>query len=187
MLYIMRHGQTDANLGGKIQGQNDIPLNDTGRTQVNMAVEKIIPLGIKRIVSSDLSRAAETAGIVAGQLNINVEYDPRLREYNFGFLSKMQPGQIDLDTIMVLLSTPQKINAEPIPDMFARVSGFLNGIDKNQNTLIVSHGGTMRVMMYYLQSGKNINPFEFVKFARVQNVDNAQIFAFRNKKFELVR
>ncbi len=187
MLYIMRHGQTDANLGGQIQGQNDVPLNDTGRTQATMAVEKIVPLGIKRIVSSDLSRAAETAGIIASQLNITVEYDPRLREYNFGDLGKMQPGQIDLDIIGVLLSTPQKINAEPIPDMFARVAGFLNEIDKNQNTLVVSHGGTMRVMMYYFQFGKNINPFEFVKFARGQHIGNAQIFAFQNKKFELVR
>ena len=187
MLYIMRHGQTDANLGGQIQGRRDIPLNDTGRTQATAAVEKIVPLGIKRIVSSDLSRAAETAGIIASQLNITVEYDPRLREYNFGDLGKMQPGQIGLDIIGVLLSTPQKINAEPIPDMFARVAGFLNEIDKNQNTLVVSHGGTMRVMMYYFQFGKNINPFEFVKFARGQHIGNAQIFAFQNKKFELVR
>ena len=51
MLYIMRHGQTDANLGGQIQGQNDVPLNDTGRTQATMALGKIVPLGIKRIVS----------------------------------------------------------------------------------------------------------------------------------------
>jgi broad specificity phosphatase PhoE len=183
----MRHGQTDANLGGQIQGQNDVPLNDTGRAQATMALGKIVPLGIKRIVSSDLSRAAETAGIIASQLNITVEYDPRLREYNFGDLGKMQPGQIGLDIIGVLLSTPQKINAEPIPDMFARISSFLNEIDKNQNTLIVSHGGTMRVMMYYLQFGKDINPVEFVKFARARHIDNAQIFAFRNKKFELVR
>ena len=84
MLYIMRHGETDWNLADKLQGQEDIPLNVNGRRQAAIAVARVIPLGITRIISSDLSRAKETAEIIAKQLNLTVEYDSRLREWNFG-------------------------------------------------------------------------------------------------------
>ena len=87
MLYMVRHGQTDWNLEHKIQGTYDIGLNAAGRAQVALTAEKLKRFNLGKIVSSDLRRAVQTAEIMGNMLNITVEYDARLREYNFGQLS----------------------------------------------------------------------------------------------------
>ncbi|MBP5485415.1 MAG: histidine phosphatase family protein [Alphaproteobacteria bacterium] len=185
MLYIMRHGETDWNLENKIQGQVDVPLNDTGRIQVVTAAQKIAQLRIHRIVSSDLLRAAETAKILEWPLWLTVEYDARLREWDFGDLNTAKLTSVA--TFASVLTEYQKYNAESIDSVFTRVATFFDKFDMNQNTLIVSHGGLMRVMMYYLETGGKNNIDDFIKFGFSTHIGNAQVFAFKNKKFELVR
>ena len=60
-LILWRHGQTDYNLQGRIQGRDDIPLNETGREQARRAADGIAALAPTRIVSSPLTRARATA------------------------------------------------------------------------------------------------------------------------------
>lgn len=81
---LWRHGQTDYNLGGRLQGQVDIPLNATGREQAEQAAQVVAGFAPARIVASDLQRAAETAGVLAGIVGLDVTVDPRLRERSFG-------------------------------------------------------------------------------------------------------
>ena len=185
MLYIMRHGETDWNLENKIQGQIDVPLNDTGRIQVVSALEKIARLRIHRIVSSDLSRAAETAKILEWPLRLTVEYDARLREWDLGDLNTAKLTSVA--TFAPVLTEYQKYNAESIDSVFTRVAAFFDKFDMEQNTLIVSHGGLMRAIMYYLETGDKNNIDAFIKFGFSTHIGNAQIFTFKNKKFELVR
>lgn len=83
-LYIFRHGQTDWNRDEKWQGNTDIPLNDEGRLQANQLASKLNDLSLECVVTSHLSRAHETAQIVAGRLNIPVHVDPMLREIHLG-------------------------------------------------------------------------------------------------------
>jgi len=187
MLYIMRHGETDWNLADKLQGQEDIPLNVNGRRQAAIAVARVIPLGIIRIISSDLSRAKETAEIIAKQLNLTVEYDSRLREWNFGTMNIAKQKDLNPATFKAQLFENQKSGPELIDSVFTRVATFYDKFDMNQNTLIVSHGGLMRAMMYYLETGDKNNIDAFIKFGFSTHISNAQIFAFQNKKFELVR
>lgn len=83
----MRHGQTDWNLRGLLQGRTDIPLNDTGRAQAREAAERFRGLGHHWdfVVSSPLQRAQETAVIVAEALGIPFDGTrPGLIEQNFG-------------------------------------------------------------------------------------------------------
>lgn len=86
-LALVRHGQTDWNLHGRVQGRSDIPLNDTGREQARAAAE-VLGLGEwDAIVSSPLSRARETANIIAGSLGIELgpSYDDLVeRDYGSG-------------------------------------------------------------------------------------------------------
>lgn len=83
-LIIWRHGQTDYNLGRRVQGQIDIPLNERGRAQAESAASVLAGLPISRIVASPLGRARETAETVARRLGMAVELDERLKERNFG-------------------------------------------------------------------------------------------------------
>ena len=83
-LYFFRHGQTDWNLARRLQGHKDIPLNATGLEQAQKLSLKCVDLGIGRVVSSDLARAAQTARAVTRRLNVPLELSPRLRECNMG-------------------------------------------------------------------------------------------------------
>lgn len=81
---LWRHGRTEWNVAGRVQGQTDIPLDDVGRAQARLAASRLAALVPDRIVSSDLSRAAETARVLGELTGTEVELDPRLRELDFG-------------------------------------------------------------------------------------------------------
>ncbi len=83
-VYIFRHGQTDWNAEGRFQGHIDVPLNDTGREQAAGLIPQLSGRGVRGIISSDLSRARETAQIVAAGLGVPVFTDHGLREAHLG-------------------------------------------------------------------------------------------------------
>jgi probable phosphoglycerate mutase len=81
---VVRHGRTGYNASGRIQGQLDSPLDELGRGQAKAAAARLAELVPAAIVSSDLSRAADTAGELAALTGLPVRLDPRLRERYFG-------------------------------------------------------------------------------------------------------
>jgi len=84
-LYLARHGETDWNAAGRWQGHTDIPLNARGREQARLVAETMSQTVLDGVVSSDLSRARETAQIIADRLGIDLVYlDAALRERAFG-------------------------------------------------------------------------------------------------------
>lgn len=98
MKYIfLRHCQTEWNDTKKLQGQSDIALNDAGKMQAKVLAEKIMIHRPTLIISSSLRRAAETAAIIAGALGLEIEtqYDHRLRECSFGTLEGKTWSEID--------------------------------------------------------------------------------------------
>ncbi len=83
-IYIFRHGETDWNREGRFQGHLDVPINETGRAQAAGLVSRLESTGIEAILSSDLSRAYETARIVANRLGVPVFAHEGLREAHLG-------------------------------------------------------------------------------------------------------
>lgn len=87
-LLLVRHGETDWNAARRVQGSTDIPLNDTGRAQARDAAEalRLRFAGLAPVVvSSDLSRASETAEIIARALGVEgPRIYPQLRERSYG-------------------------------------------------------------------------------------------------------
>lgn len=81
-LIVWRHGRTEWNLQDKIQGQADIPLDDVGIAQARAAAARLASLAPTRLFSSDLQRAAATAGELAVLTGLKIEYDEALREIN---------------------------------------------------------------------------------------------------------
>lgn len=83
-LYLVRHGITDWNVRKKIQGQVDIPLNETGRDLARKTAEGLKDVPFDLCMTSPLCRAKETARIILGSRNVNILDEPRLMEMAFG-------------------------------------------------------------------------------------------------------
>lgn len=83
-LVVWRHGQTDWNASGRYQGQADVPLNDTGRTQARAAAPELAAMEPSLLYASDLSRAVETASALAELTGLEVVTDARFREICVG-------------------------------------------------------------------------------------------------------
>jgi probable phosphoglycerate mutase len=85
LVFLARHGETDWNVQGRWQGHTDIPLNEKGREQARRVAVALRGAGVSGLVSSDLSRAHETARIVGAELGLDVAYvDADLRERMLG-------------------------------------------------------------------------------------------------------
>ncbi len=96
-LVMLRHGQTDYNLGARMQGQLDTDLSELGRAQAVAAAEVLGKLQPLLIVSSDLRRAFDTATKLGEQTGMAVQVDPRLRETHLGDWQGMTHTQIDAE------------------------------------------------------------------------------------------
>ena len=92
---LIRHGQTDWNAQRRLQGSTDIPLNDVGRAQARDAVAVLSAYEWDAIASSPLSRAAETADLIAAGLGLSdVRRVPELTERSFGPAEGLQAGSV---------------------------------------------------------------------------------------------
>lgn len=84
MVVLLRHGQTDYNVAGRMQGHIDSTLTPDGVAQAEAAAPDIAKVRPDRIISSDLSRARDTAEQVGGACGLPVALDERLRETHLG-------------------------------------------------------------------------------------------------------
>lgn len=156
LIGFVRHGQTDWNAQGIIQGQTDIPLNDEGISQAN-ALSKRLSLEEPiwdAVISSDLRRARETAEIIARRLAIPLlAADPRFRERYFGEIE----GTTELERLQQWGSDWREhyLGMETNEAMRARgkeaIANLMNHKD-NRNVLIVSHGSFIAQMLAELCS-----------------------------------
>jgi glucosyl-3-phosphoglycerate phosphatase len=96
-LVMLRHGQTDFNFGGRMQGQLDTELTELGRAQAVAAAEALAKRQPLLIVSSDLRRAYDTAVALGERTGLRVQVDKRLRETHLGDWQGMTHTEIDTE------------------------------------------------------------------------------------------
>jgi len=85
ILHCVRHGESTYNAEGRLQGQSDRPvLSERGRRQSAAAAEALAAFPVEAIYSSPLSRARQTAEIIAGRLGLEIRSEPRLKEIDVG-------------------------------------------------------------------------------------------------------
>ena len=148
MIYLLRHGQTDWNLMGRMQGQTDIMLNQKGIADAHNLAQQIVKKGMNKIISSDLKRARQTAEIINSYLNVPLLFDKRLREIGYGDIEGLIKKDIPLEMWEMFNNTPEKINAESFAKIYERIHSFFYELDRDEETLIVTHGGAIRMMLY---------------------------------------
>lgn len=159
ILYLMRHGQTDWNAKGKVQGWQDTPLNPTGIEQARNAAEKLKDEGIETIYASDLKRTKKTADIISGTLDLPVHYTKRLREMYFGKAEGVKKSDLEAKFSYTYqafndINCPDRYdisypNGETIGEVQQRFMKFFTKLleDRRQKVLIVTHGMLIRIFM----------------------------------------
>ena len=153
LIYFVRHGQTDWNLAGRLQGQTDIPLNDTGRSQAEEARQRLSGVQFDAVYSSPLSRAVETAMLVSGWPADKVRTDERIKEIAFGDWEGQAPRTLGEDFAPFFADPAHFVPApggESLPDLMARVSDFtayVKQAHRGQTVLAVSHGAALHALL----------------------------------------
>lgn len=144
---LIRHGLTDWNALGKIQGQSDIPLNDEGRQQAVLLGQRLKsePYRWDFVITSGLLRAQETGEIIASQLEIPV-YDPdsRIMERAFGKVEGMTSAE--RETLWGMDWNQQELGQEKDHEVQERALVFLKELGERyagKNVLVISHGGLL--------------------------------------------
>ena len=177
--YFLRHGETNWNKQGLMQGHTDIPLNDTGRAQAEAAVAALSRMPIDRIVASPLVRAYETAEIVNRVLQKPLTADAGIQERHFGSMEGVTHAEMDRQRSAWMAdgTLPAEENgypcppeAEPYSVFKARTLDTLSkylGDEAGGNVLFVAHGGVYRVLrrclFQDLDHSANAQPFYFEK------------------------
>ena len=141
----MRHGLSELNIKGLYAGSTDSSLVDEGREQARQAGQTAKSLSIDLIVSSPLSRALETAQIVAKEIGYTPEkivIDNRITERYFGRLEAQPYAKTHTDEFRL------KHGAETQESLLKRTEQFLEWLEAQpaDNILVVSHGSTGRAL-----------------------------------------
>jgi broad specificity phosphatase PhoE len=153
-VYLARHGETAYNREGRFQGQQQVPLNDTGRAQAADLAERAVPYGFRALWCSPLLRARETADIVAARIGLQPVEDPRLMETDSG-------DWTDRSFADVIAEAPEAFAAfanadagfafpggESFAEQEVRVSAALDDVEAGElPALVVCHGMVIRAAL----------------------------------------
>ena len=161
IIYFMRHGETNWNAEARLQGQQDIPLNEVGRAQAVEAGRSLAsvlpdPDSLPWQVSP-LGRTRETAELARKAIGLppnRYKLEDRLKELTFGdWEGKTWAELRSIDRNMVKARAADKwAYVPPRGESYAmlhdRIAGWLKTV--NQNLVVVSHGGVARVLLVLL-------------------------------------
>ena len=155
-IFLVRHGETEWNAIGKLQGSSDIKLLPEGIRQAHLLAEHAPFHTVDAIYSSDLSRAVMTAEILADKFNLPVIEERGLRETSFGdwegkFLSDLaKENPKGFENFFRHPDRVQPPNGETFLQSQARIMNALEEIiadNEDKNIIVVSHGAAIRLII----------------------------------------
>jgi len=164
-IYFIRHGQTDWNASGRLQGQRDTPLNDTGRKQAARNGRALAAILCERrgdvanmaFLASPLSRASETMEIIRDALGLprdGYRTDDRLREISFGeWEGRSWPELLRQEAEAVARHQADQWRfraprGESYQMLYDRVIDYFQDIETD--SIVVSHGGVSRCLQTHV-------------------------------------
>lgn len=183
MIYFVRHGLDDERYIG---GYSDVKLLDIGIKQIEEMSKWLVlqNFDIRKIYSSDIVRATESADIIAKYLNLCILIDKQFREQNKGLLNGM-------DRLLAIEKYSEHVfnidinfrypEGESLNDLYLRVKKLLSNISNYDNSLIVTHRGVIN-MIYYLTCNDDLDMNK-----NKYNVSHASVHEFDVEKSKIRR
>jgi alpha-ribazole phosphatase len=153
-LFLIRHAETD--MAGRFCGHSDPELNERGRQQLAGVVDRLSEYAIRRIYTSDLRRARQTAEAIASHFGIGFEVRPGLREIHFGLWEGLSWSEIEASDPVLVRSWAERYpnstapGGESLQQFERRVraeSAFLFAAATECPIAVVAHAGFMRVLL----------------------------------------
>ncbi|MGR2751749.1 histidine phosphatase family protein [Agromyces arachidis] len=153
---LVRHGETDWNREGRIQGSTDIPMNERGRAQSRATAERLACSPWDAVVTSPLSRSAETASIIAGRLGLaGPATVPALAERRHGVLEGLtreerlrhEAGAGAIDG----LESRMSVVSRAVPSLLALAARHPGGA-----VVAVTHGGVIQSLLLHLEERSSL-------------------------------
>lgn len=152
MIYIIRHGQTELNSRQALQGRSDHPLNEAGIRQAQQAAKMLQGISFAAVYSSPLSRAVQTAKIIAPQLEPVI--DERLIEMDYGPYEGMSLHDLAPEVLTFFsdfVNNPAPAGMEQLDSVVRRAGAFLRERCRiDANILISTHAIAMKGILEYL-------------------------------------
>jgi len=187
-IYYIRHGETSWNAEGRLQGVQDIALNDRGRKQAAHAGRILADLFARHghdrtrlsFVASPLIRARATMELVRGELNLpagDYALDPRLREIGYGAWESLTLAEAQVnDPALYAQRQVEKWTVSPpggesYVDVQVRMTDWYGSV--TSDTVVVAHGGTARALMVALG-------FETPQSAADLTIEQGAVYLFRD-------
>lgn len=159
-LTLVRHGQTTWNDAGIVQGQrDDASLTTLGRQQALDAAHALRTQTFDAVISSDLTRARETAAIIADVLGLVVETSSALRERSFGEAEGHPVADLDhrvtgIEAHHVVDADARPLGGESMNDVYRRTTDFVAALTlqrAGQRLLLISHGGAIHTIRAFVR------------------------------------
>lgn len=186
--FIIRHGETDHNKKGILQGWLDIPLNKTGIIQAKKLAKRLKGEKIHAIYSSDLKRAHDTAKVISDSLTLKIIKSKKLRERFMGDFQGLTWEQVkekykgSTENFFNSQLSRKKFNVETKLQMEKRITSIFDTIirnHKNQTIAIVTHGGVKKSLLRLLKM-KELN-----ENWRIENTSVTEIIKDNKGKYHL--
>lgn len=155
-LYLVRHGQTEWNIEGRMQGSKDSPLTDLGIYQAKQLGKSLEKVNIDIVYSSSSERTMNTAKIIVGKRKINILPTDELKEMNFGFWEGMTFEVIKeqyQELYQTFWNTPHLLRdcpGESFEQLKNRLVGFVNKViqqHEGKDILLVTHGVALKMII----------------------------------------
>lgn len=161
-IYIIRHGETDWNKAGRVQGQTDIELNAYGIELAELTAAALEQEGVRfdRVYTSPLKRAVRTAEILCRKSSVKPIVDSRITEISFGEAEGVTFRELasnpEYKNQLLRFKAPEQFKAtngaESFETVFARTQDFLTNEllpleNKAQKVLVSCHGGIARSLL----------------------------------------
>ena len=183
MIYLVRHGESVANVDRRFCGITDVELSCKGKKQSLEAGLMLKKEQIDNIYTSPLIRAYDTAKIISEQINVSVEPVACLSEVNFGIFENMTWDEIQKSYSEESEKWIKQGNGYRFPkgesydDVLCRIGSFIDNVE--DNSVIVSHFGIIQSILLYLNIADSSTLWDY-------HISNCDIIAIKSKKIKKI-
>ncbi|MDE2967351.1 MAG: histidine phosphatase family protein [Chloroflexota bacterium] len=159
--YLVRHGETDWNREGRIQGQSDVPLSRQGEVQASSLGQRLAGVSFSAVYASDLTRCMETARLVVGESGPEVVAVPELREVAYGEWEGLTFAEVEArdpagfaERVVRRDERYSPPGGERVGEVVDRVRRFHDSVrarhGSGEQVLVVGHGGSLTALLVCL-------------------------------------